>query len=155
MAVYEDFEEHVTGWNVVTTSCNNEHNLMMGGYCKLGAEILTKTFQLPAHERVRVRFNVNFLDRWEADTYLTLMLDDKKVWTHSYKSCSRLRDSECYDIGINVCGDDYPDHLGHYVDLETRHSKESLSFIIEPHGLEDGTACATSWGIDDLEIYVK
>ena len=115
---------------------------------------MSKTFQnLPEHDRVRVRFNVNFIDRWEGE-YLTLKVDDKLVWTYAFKACDRILSEDCLKYGVNACGDDYPDRLGHVVDLNLAHKHTSLSFSMSD-SISGRDNCEISWGIDDLEIYVK
>lgn len=153
LAVIEDFQGQITGWSDSSISnCGSSPDLFLGGHCKFAGKSVSKTFDLPDHSYVRVRFSVNFLDKWEGES-VHVKLDSNIVWSESYQACNNLHSTMCQYKGIDVCGDDYPDRIGHPVEWSGVHTAESVN--LEFSSTLDRDSCEVSWGIDHLEIYIR
>lgn len=153
LVIFEDFQSSITGWSEDDISnCGSSPDLFLGGHCKLSNEQVAKNFTLPSHNEVKVTANFHFIDKWEGESAY-LKVDDKYVWTESYQSCNNLRASICQSEGINVCGDDYPDRMGYLVRYAGSHTREEISLEFSSTLTRD--SCEASWGIDNIEIYIR
>jgi hypothetical protein len=149
----EDFQGSVKGWSQeYISSCGNSPDLYLGGYCKLSSDAVSKSFSLPSHEYVNIRFNLHFFDKWEGET-IQLKVDGTKSWTASHKTCDTILSWTCSRYGVNACGDDSPDRLGFYGEYTRPHTSSTLD--IEFTSTLERSSCEVSWGLDNVEIYVR
>ncbi|CAG9314319.1 unnamed protein product [Blepharisma stoltei] len=153
LVALEDFQGQLSGWSDSSVSnCGSSPNIFLGGHCKYSDVSVSKTFTIPSHSYIKVSFNVNFLDRWEGES-VYMKLDSNIVWNESYQACNNLHSTLCQYKGIDSCGDDYPDRIGHPVTYSGVHSADSVT--LEFSSTLDRDSCEVSWGIDDLEIYIR
>lgn len=153
LIIVEDFQGQITGWSEDDISnCGTSPDLFLGGHCKFSSEVVSKTFDLPEHKYLQIQFNFHFLDRWEAESAY-LKIDGEYVWSESYQACNNLHSDLCMYKGIDVCGDDFPDRMGYPVRFVAAHTQDTV--LIEVSTNLDRDACEVSWGIDDLQIFIK
>eukprot|EP00359_Climacostomum_virens_P004035 CAMPEP_0204906728 /NCGR_PEP_ID=MMETSP1397-20131031/6128_1 /ASSEMBLY_ACC=CAM_ASM_000891 /TAXON_ID=49980 /ORGANISM="Climacostomum Climacostomum virens, Strain Stock W-24" /LENGTH=232 /DNA_ID=CAMNT_0052075731 /DNA_START=986 /DNA_END=1684 /DNA_ORIENTATION=- len=149
----EDFQGSVKGWSQeYISSCGNSPDLFLGGYCKLASDAVSKSFTLPTHEYINIRFNLHFFDKWVGET-IQLKIDGTKSWSASHKTCDTILSWTCNRYGINACGDDSPDRLGFFGEHTKPHTSTTLD--IEFSSTLDRSSCEVSWGLDNVEIYVR
>lgn len=153
LVIFEDFQSSVTGWSEDDISnCGSSPDLFLGGHCKFSNENVTKTFSLSSHSEIKVSANFHFIDNWKGESAY-MKVDGEYVWSESFESCSNLRASVCQSEGINVCGDDYPDRMGHFIRYAGSHSDDEVTLEFSSTLSRD--SCEVSWGIDNIEIYIR
>lgn len=142
--------------NPLTSTCGLSSDIFLGGHCKYGGGAQTqKTFKtLPPHTMARVTARVHFLDKWLGET-LILTLDDKPVWTRSYKWCDQVITSQCLKHGVDACGKSFPDRLSLLLTVDVPHTKEAATLKFSSTLPAERDPCDVSWGIDDVAIYLK
>ena len=149
----EDFQGIVTGWSRSDISnCGSSPNLFLGGYCRFAGATTSKAFPLPPHSQVRVQFNVHFIDRWEGES-VAARVDGQVVWTQAHYTCRKVLTFTCLEYGVSMCGGDYPDTMSTAVEFTGDHSQSPLT--LEFTSNSNRNSCEGSWGIDDVEIYVR
>ena len=108
---FEDFQGQHQGWSHETVSnCGVDQNLFLGGHCNFAKEAVTKTFILPKHEVIKIKFNYHFIDEWTGETGFAL-LDGLLIWSEAHNWCSKVMPWYCKKYGINTCGNEYPDRM--------------------------------------------
>lgn len=153
LVVLEDFQGIVSGWSRSDISnCGNSPNLFLGGYCRFAGTSTSKAFPLPAHTQVRVKFNVHFIDRWEGES-VAARLDGLVHWTQSHSTCPNVLTFTCTQYGLSMCGGDYPDKLAQAVEFVSSHTAPTAT--LEFMSNSGRNSCDGSWGVDDVEIYVR
>ena len=55
----------------------------------------------------------------------------------------------------SVCGNDTPDTLGKTVDVSMAHAEDEVYVEFQGEILNGKDACDASWGIDNVQIYVR
>lgn len=168
----ENFDSgNAKGWlvdgNVPKTSvCGSQQDAFIGGHCNLAAGSLTKVFrQLPPHKEVRVKATVNFLDKWNGEQAFAKM-DSSFVWLDTVGHDARLEpslaargllsDDALMNSKLNICGDDAPDlALGQMVDVSKQHNADTLTLEFGTTLSDRVDACTQSWGIDDIQVFVR
>jgi hypothetical protein len=100
-----------------------------------------------------IKFNINFIDEWEGET-LYAKIDDQIFFTQSYNWCEKLIPWYCKKYNINVCGrDDISDTMAFPVLFVGEHDQESLKLTVGSNLKKK--PCDASWGIDDVQIYIR
>ena len=159
-----------------TTACGHPDDFFLGGACALSTGVVSKTFQhLPDHSEVRIKATMNFIDQWRGEQ-AWCKINDNYVWldtvghpsaaakmisTPSLAAARVTRDTEEKEEKtshvMSVCGSDkYSDiSLGTLVDVTKRHEGETLKieFGTSLEGVVD--SCTQSWGVDDVQIYIR
>jgi hypothetical protein len=174
----ENFDTKVVaGWGVgvgdastppKTSVCGLADDAFVGGHCNLAAGSLTKTFaQLPPHTEVRIKATVNFLDEWHGEQAFAKM-DQSYVWLDTVGQpggrvaaaaaaavAARKLDAS-RNSKLNICGGDAADlALGQMVDISKQHSADTLTLEFGTTLGEHIDACEQSWGIDDVQVFVR
>ena len=153
LVALEDFQGIVSGWSRSDISnCGNSPNLFLGGYCRFAGTSTSKAFTLPMHAQVRVKFNVHFIDRWDGES-VAARLDGLVHWTQSHSTCPNVLTFTCTQYGLSMCGGDYPDKLAQAVEFVSTHTAPTAT--LEFMSNSGRNSCDGSWGIDDVEIYVR
>lgn len=171
----ENFDTKVvSGWDAIvggatampkTSACGQADDIFVGGHCNLAAGSLTKTFkQLPPHTEVRIKATVNFLDHWRGEQAFAKM-DQNYVWLDSVgqpggelrMAAAVARELETSrDMNLNVCGGDAADlALGQMIDVSKQHSADTLTLEFGTTLGDHVDACDQSWGIDDVQVFVR
>lgn len=150
----EDFSEAGAGWNRPQVSqCAGV--FMLGGFCKLSNGEVNKTFSgLPAHKQLRVVATYHFIDRWIGETgYMKLDVGMSNcpvtVWSERHAQQEAKN-------GLSLCGDaGTPEgKFAAPVDVTVPHSKDTVA-VTFGSTMGDADPCDESWGISNLEIYVR
>ena len=55
----------------------------------------------------------------------------------------------------SVCGNDTPDTIGKKVDVMIAHSDEEVTIEFQGEILNGKDACDASWGVDNVQIFVR
>ena len=55
----------------------------------------------------------------------------------------------------SVCGNDTPDTIGKKVDVTIAHSDEEVTIEFQGEILNGKDACDASWGVDNVQIFVR
>ncbi|OMJ89222.1 hypothetical protein SteCoe_8608 [Stentor coeruleus] len=153
LVVVEDFQGQILGWSEDDiSSCSGSIDYFLGGHCKFSNQIVSKSWTLPKHEFVMLQITFHFLDKWEGESAY-MKVDGNYVWSESYQACNNLHSSLCVYKGIDVCGDDFPDRIGYPVKYTGKHTSESI--MMEISTTLDRDPCEASWGIDDVQIFIK
>ena len=121
-------------------------NHFLGGHCKTSSHSLFKTFNnLPEHTEIRVKARFHFIDQWNGENAY-LKVDGGYAWLASHKSSSNK--------GINMCGNSVKESkFGVPIDIMETHSSTKLELKF---GSELSTdPCLGSFGVDDIEIFVR
>jgi len=131
-----------------------------GSDCNSAFFSALKTYNLPPHTQVRVTGRYHFIDSWSNDTYVGYAkVGDRTAWSHQYNYCHKLFTAFCREYSISVCGDDrYPEKLSHHFDFTLSHTEPSLALEMGMDSLQGNPLTCTqirSWGVDDVEIYVR
>jgi len=148
------------GANLTATSvsdkrqgCNGSPDLHLGGYCSFATLEVGKRFiNLPAHTRIRVTARVHFIDAWRGE-YAYARANGGIAWQQSHAYCTKAFSSFCR--GVDSCGDNkFPDKMSQTVSFELAHDASDVlvSFGAE---LAGASACAASWAVDDVAVYVQ
>jgi len=131
-----------------------------GSDCNAAFFSAQKTYELPTHTQVRVTGRYHFIDSWSNDTYVAYAkVGERTAWSYQYNYCHKLFTAFCREYSISVCGDDrYPEKLSHRFDFTLSHSAPSLQLEMGMDSLTGGALSCTqirSWGIDDVEVFVR
>ena len=101
---------------------------------------------LPQHTEVRVKARFHFLDQWSSGDTAFALVDGEYVWVDTPGSNTGR---------INVCGSAHPEAaLSQLMDIVVSHSGDTLALNFGAM-MTNKDACQQSWGVDDVEIYVK
>jgi hypothetical protein len=126
----------------------------LGGVCNLagggGAVATLRLADLPMpHASLRLRARVHFLDAWAGES-LVVRVDGRVAWVDSCDNSAAAAGG----FGVDVCGGAAPDgRLSQAVDVAVPHSGASAG--VEVWSTLDADACAHSWGLDDVEVFVR
>ena len=133
---HEDFESLSLGWNSIRrNTCNDDFFLEV-----FANEEITKTYELPQHNVVRINASVHMIDDWQGET-LYMKINDQIVWAENAKSGQ-----------INLCGGSQND-AGYGIPIDVIHkSKETSLKVTFGSTLQTKTA---SFGVDDMIVYLK
>jgi hypothetical protein len=161
---HSDLEED--GQRLPTSTCGHPDDRFLGGPCNLAAGQLRKTFRnLPQHTEVRVKATLNFVDRWHGEQAYC-KVGDNIAWLNTVGQPAGATAAAARVLAagadeplaqqMNVCGSPAPDlALGTSVDVSRRHSSRVLEVVFGTTLQQGADACAQSWGVDDVQIYVR
>ena len=149
IVAHDTFNQNTKGWSVSETSTCGTSNVFLGGSCqqtvaKKGAEKIYTN--LPAHTEIRLKARFHFLDKWVDGDTAYAKINDEYAWL----------DTPGANAGkINVCGDAHPEAgLSQLLDVVQTHSSDTVKINFGAF-MSDKDACKQSWGVDDVEIFVK
>ena len=149
IVAHDTFNQDTKGWNVAETSTCGTSNVFLGGNCqqtiaKKGAEKIYTN--LPTHSEIRLKARFHFLDKWVDGDTAYAKINDEYAWI----------DTPGANAGkINVCGDKHPEAgLSQLLDVVQTHNSNTVKINFGAF-MSENDACKQSWGVDDVEIYVK
>jgi hypothetical protein len=153
--LYEDFnieDKLIKGWTKTTTSkCGI--NKVLGGYCVLSHDEISKKYKIEkSFSEIKINVNFDFFDKWEGESAY-MKINDKVVWVDKYNWCDKLLTYRCKEKGINVCGAEYPDRIN--VPIEIILPLNENEFTISFGSNIEKNSCEASWGIENIEIYIR
>jgi len=122
-------------------------NHFLGGHCKASSHSLFKTFNnLPPHTEVRVKARFHFIDQWNGENAY-LKVDGGYAWLASHKTTANK--------GVDMCGnsDVKESKFGVPIDIMETHSNAKLELKFGSELKAD--PCLGSFGVDDIEIFVR
>lgn len=161
--------------------CGNG-NMFLGGHCEASSSEIRKVYtRLPPHSAVRVVGRFHFIDSWEGEAGYA-KLDGRFKWTRHHghtavdaslntraaaarggvaaaqqvaRRAQAEEQSAAIKAGISLCGDEtVAEHLFNVpVDVSVPHTGEEIEVVFG--SLLDKDACHASWGVDDVEIYLR
>lgn len=152
----DTFDDAPTAWsNGAHSVCGASADFFLGGHCKFGSTTTARVFEnLPPHSMVKVTARVHYFDNWSGEA-LEVSLDDKVSWSKSYNWCPQFLKFMCRKYGIDSCGRDAPDNLSTQVSTTMAHVGSALKVSFASTLAADTDACHTSWGVDDVAVYIK
>jgi len=137
------------------STCGTSSDTFLGGHCKFGATQATGLYpSLPSHKEVKVKARVHFFDQWEGQS-LYLKAGNTIIWTKSWSWCPKHFSQECAKRGIDSCGHSYPDRISAPLEISFSHSLPFLALTFESTLPSDNDPCVASWGVDDIEVYLR
>jgi hypothetical protein len=152
---------------IATTVCEKARSAdrFLGGHCQLANGPVRKEFKhLPPHTELRMTARYHFIDNWKGETaYATL--DDSFVWTQTHCLGPLIGGVRA---GLQLCGSDrFPEtRLSSPIDVSAGHSADSVTIAFGAHSAEEAlepralaeeqkAACERSFGVDDVELWVR
>lgn len=154
MVAVEDFSSVGDGWSrPEVTHCGGVS--MLGGFCKLGAGEVNKTFAgLPPHKQLRVVAQYHFIDRWIGESgYMKLNIGKGgslvPVWTEQHAQQESKN-------GLSLCGQaGTPEgKFSVSIDVTIPHVTDSV-MVTFGSTMDDSDPCDESWGVSGVEVYVR
>ncbi len=146
----EDFNvaAQVTGWtNNTVTTCQNVS--MLGGYNTFAGGAIAKQYtNLPAHTEVIVRMKYYAIDTWDGEMAYVDFGTTGPWWR-----CWRANPNVGLGAGVNVCGGATAD-TGIF-DVLCHGGHNSASLWVRVGSTLDQAGTDESWGIDDVEIWLR
>lgn len=147
----DNFKNNNNNWNLDKISqCN--YYYILGGNCYLSDNKLEKIYEnLPEHENVKIEALFHYIGKWDQHTgYLKTEIDnnEKFLWTGRCKNIEGnfILDKEM--CGYQVC------KMGDIINVSFEHKENNLKLIFGST-LDNKDACAQSYGISDIKIYIK
>ena len=101
---------------------------------------------------IKINVNFDFFDNWEGESAY-MKINEKVVWIDSYNWCDKLLTYRCKEKGINVCGAEFPDRIN--VPIEIILPLNENEFTLSFGSNIEKNSCEASWGIENIEIYVR
>lgn len=150
---FEDFNDDKieNEWKIKTSKCGM--NRILGGYCILSHNEITKKYKIDRKfSEIKINVNFDFFDNWEGESAY-MKINDKVVWVDSYNWCDKLLTYRCKEKGINVCGAEFPDRIN--VPIEIVLPLNQNEFTLSFGSNIEKNSCEASWGIENIEIYVR
>merc|ERR1711988_97112 len=152
--IYMDmFHQGSAGWSFnETTPCGSPYKIL-GGHCKLSNAEVSKTYdKLPPHKSVRLQARYYMIDDWQEDNAYA-KIEGTMVWTFQYTWCTQALLMLCPQ-SRSVCGkEDYPDKIGHMLDVSHPHSEDTVTITFGSSLEED--ACKASYGVQGVSVWIR
>ena len=150
----DDFQSNSKGWsNDATSVCGTNNNNFLGGPCKFSDTITEKTYnEIPPHKEIRITATFHFFDDWAGEEAY-MLVNDTPIWSDSYSWCPGVIIWLCKKKSINVCGNEKSDRLGVPIDVTFRHTDSFFKLLFKTSLKKD--ACQASWGVDNINIYIR
>ena len=146
----EDFN-FSNDWNTKTSKCGL--NTILGGYCILSHNEIKKKYKINTiFSEIKINVNFDFFDNWEGESAY-MKINEKVVWIDSYNWCDKLLTYRCKEKAINVCGAEFPDRIN--VPIEIILPLNENEFTLSFGSNIEKNSCEASWGIENIEIYVR
>ena len=154
LAFFEDFQGPRREWSqYLVSTCQNNENVFLGGHCNFAGDETHLAIALPEHSEILIKFSLHFIDDWQGETFVA-RLDSQVFAAITHNWCEKLIPWFCKKYNINVCGkDDIPDTIGRVVEHAQLHSGETITLSFTSNLQK--RPCEASWGIDDLQIFVR
>ena len=147
---FEDFN-FSNDWNIKTSKCGL--NTILGGYCILSHNEIKKKYKINTiFSEIKINVNFDFFDNWEGESAY-MKINEKVVWIDSYNWCDKLLTYRCKEKAINVCGAEFPDRIN--VPIEIILPLNENEFTLSFGSNIEKNSCEASWGIENIEIYVR
>lgn len=148
--------------SLTTTTCGYPKDFFLGGACSLSSGIVTKAFtDLPMHKEIRMKATMNFIDQWRGEQ-VWIKLDGSYVWLDTIGQASDgtsvVAARQLSDSGMkSVCGNEqYMEiALGKLVDVTKSHNNDELIIEFGTSLKENVDSCKQSWGVDDVQLYIR
>jgi len=161
------------GWRLVGTNegpiatsvCErmSSNDRFLGGHCQLSNGPVRKRFtHLPSHSQLRLTARYHFIDNWTGETGYA-SIDNNYVWTQTHRILP-----SAVNVGMQLCGSDrYPEtRMSSPIDVTAAHTADHVWISFGSHSASSGgkprslkeeqqSACDRSFGIDDVEIYIR
>jgi len=151
----DDFSvvEGASGWSrPEVTQCAGVS--MLGGFCRFSkGEVKKKFTDLPAHTHLRIQASYHFIDRWIGEAgFMKLSIGvggaPAVVWSEQHTQ-------EMSTNGVSICGQGTPEgKFAVPIDVTVPHTASSVELIFGST-MEDMDPCDESWGISNVELYVR
>jgi hypothetical protein len=150
----DTFEEKDNKWsNYVLSTCGNNNNFILGGYCHFSNNETQKKFYIETkHKYIKIKATFNFFDFWEGE-FAYLKFNNEIIWYDNYNWCDKVLIRNCKKYGINVCGSEFPDKIGVPIDVILPY--EDNEFVLTFGSKINKNPCDASWGVSDVSIYIK
>ena len=157
---------HVDQQTLSTTTCSHPTDFFLGGACVLSSGTVVKTFRgLPAHKQIRIKATLNFIDQWQGEQ-VWCKLNGNYVWLDTIghpalekpaSLTAAVARNTKETSAMSVCGNsDHADiALGTLVDVTKRDDKDSVTIEFGTTVGKGIDACSQSWGVDDVQIYIR
>jgi len=163
------------GWRLVgsadqpipTSTCQgmSASDRFLGGHCQLANGPVQKMFtHLPPHSQIRLTARYHFIDHWTGETAFAT-IDDNYVWTQTHRVPPPTAG---ITVGMQLCGSDkYPEtRMSSPIDVTAPHTANHVSIAFGSHSASSGgkprsvkeeqeSACDRSFGIDDVELWIR
>lgn len=140
---YEDFESETTAWNKNSITSCGIFGEILGGYNVLAGEANTKLYDMQglAHTRARIELDFIQIDTWDNESAY-VRVDGNEVWVDAFSGA----------VGGQICGNGGADEL-HHVNETVEHDANALELTVGATVNQAPTD--ESWGIDNVEIYIR
>ena len=150
----DTFQEEDIKWsNAVLSTCGNNDNYILGGYCHYSNNITERKYYIEAkHKYIRIKATFNFYDNWEGEGVF-MKFNNEIIWYETHKWCDKVLVRNCKKYGINVCGSEFPDKIGVPIDVILPY--EDNEFVLTFGSKINKNPCDASWGVSDVSIYIK
>jgi hypothetical protein len=174
---FQNTDERDNGWRLVgsdninqpipTSVCErmSPNDRFLGGHCQLSNGPVQKRFtHLPPHSQIRLTARYHFIDHWTGETGFA-SIDNNYVWTQSHRIPPAIAG---ITVGMQLCGSDqYPEtRMSSPIDVTAPHTADHVWIAFGSHSASSGgkprslkeeeqSACDRSFGIDDVEIYIR
>jgi hypothetical protein len=173
---FQNTDEQDNGWRLVGSPNSDEaiatsvcermspNDRFLGGHCQLSNGPVRKMFaHLPPHSQIRLTARYHFIDHWTGETAFA-SIDNHYMWTQSHRVPPQTAG---ITVGMQLCGSDqYPEtRMSSPIDVTAQHTADHVWISFGSHSASSGkarslkeeqqSACDRSFGIDDVEIYVR
>jgi hypothetical protein len=164
---FEDFQSSTSGWSTTNTITQcGKYGKILGGYCEIAGDTNAKTYSVEGVPHSEARLSLEYLkiDSWgssDEEGFVTLAGEDifRKEFCACRHGCQK-QGGICG--GEHVCGMNRKgsnasvDDLEREISVEGTVSHSSTSDIRVAAGSNlDQDPCDESWGIDDIEVWVR
>lgn len=152
-------EKEALAWSkgAYSTSTCGSTDRFLGGHCVLGGDgRVTKRFErLGKHTQVRLKATVHFIDSWTGEQAFAKMGTDL-VWVDTIGSAEAVH-SPAALADLDVCGKKGEPELalGKLVDVTKYHDSDAIEITFGTTLPGDSNPCDKSWGIDDIQLWVR
>eukprot|EP01054_Gregarina_sp_Poly1_P003999 Gregarina_sp_Poly_1__3998@NODE_2206_length_2490_cov_107_981428_g1421_i0_p1_GENE_NODE_2206_length_2490_cov_107_981428_g1421_i0NODE_2206_length_2490_cov_107_981428_g1421_i0_p1_ORF_typecomplete_len250_score15_89_NODE_2206_length_2490_cov_107_981428_g1421_i06211370 len=156
MVNLQTFEQGAEGWtNARLSTCGISADIFLGGRCKYSYHSSERTYKaLPPHARIRITGRIHFIGNWAGES-VVLLIDDKYASGYSHHWCPSIFQSKCQQYNVNECGSLEGDKLSTFFNIELTHRANSVKIGVQSTLPNSTDPCSTSWGIDDVALYVR
>ena len=92
----DTFEEKDNKWsNYVLSTCGNNNNFILGGYCHFSNNETEKKFYIETkHKYIKIKATFNFFDFWEGE-FAYLKFNNEIIWYDNYNWCVKALIRNC------------------------------------------------------------
>ncbi|CAD8166151.1 unnamed protein product [Paramecium pentaurelia] len=120
-----------------TTSCGS--SILFGGYQNFdNNQFIAKTFELPPHYQVAIKFSFWRIDQWDDHDHFSIYQDNVQIHNDQYSN---------HDSSTNLCGNSLQSDFVHQIEKVFDHSSTTVQILMTS---TDGGW----WGISEFTLYV-